>query len=74
MEFLPDGGHDGTANQATSWKAQLKGGTADVFGRGGGSAETVPAVHMKSLHAKIGELTLENDLLESAQKKRNTLP
>ena len=47
-------------NQVTSWKAQLEGGAADVFGPGsGGTAE--PAVDVKSLHAKIGELTLEND-------------
>ena len=47
-------------NQVTSWKAQLEGGAADVFGSGGnGSAP--PAVDVKSLHAKIGALTLEND-------------
>src|SRR5258706_4532901 len=47
-------------NQITSWKAQLEGGAADVFGPGS-SVATVPAVDVKSLHAKIGELTLEND-------------
>ena len=46
-------------NQVTSWKAQLEGGAANVFGPGGGQAP--PAVDVKSLHAKIGELTLEND-------------
>ena len=39
---------------------------ADVFG-GAGVAE--PAVDMKTLHAKIGQLTLENDFLESALTK-----
>ena len=49
-------------NQITSWKAQLERGAADVFGPGGGSAAAPPpAVDVKSLHAKIGELTLEND-------------
>ena len=48
-------------NQITSWKAQLEEGAADVFG-GGGTGQ--PAVDVKSLHAKIGELTLENDFLE----------
>ena len=48
-------------NQVTSWKAQLEGGAAEVFGSGGGSAAALPAVDVKSLHAKIGELTLEND-------------
>jgi hypothetical protein len=31
-----------------------------VFGAGGGSVAQ-PAADVKSLHAKIGELTLEND-------------
>src|SRR5512139_2771743 len=47
-------------NQITVWKAQLEGGAADVFGPGSGQAAH-PAVDVKSLHAKIGELTLEND-------------
>ncbi len=55
-------------NQITSWKAQLEGGAADVFGRGDGTAAR-PAVDVKSLHAKIGELTLENDFLEGALTK-----
>jgi transposase-like protein len=44
-------------NQITSWK----GGAADIFGPGGGEGAAQPAVDVKSLHAKIGELTLEND-------------
>jgi transposase len=32
-----------------------------VFGPGGGSGTAQAAVDVKSLHAKIGELTLEND-------------
>jgi transposase len=46
--------------QITSWKVQLESGAADVFGPGGGTAAQ-SAVDVKSLHAKIGELTLEND-------------
>jgi transposase len=48
-------------NQITAWKAQLEGGAANVFGSGGGNGAAPPAVDVKSLHAKIGELTLEND-------------
>jgi len=48
-------------NQVTSWKAQLESSAAGVFGPGNGSATTQPAIDVKSLHAKIGELTLEND-------------
>ena len=59
-------------NQITSWKAQLEGSAVNVFGPGGvGAAQ--PAVDVKSLHAKIGELTLENDFLEGALTKAGLL-
>lgn len=60
-------------NQITSWKAQLEGGASDVFGRGSGGGTAVPAVDVKALHAKIGELTLENDFLEGALTKAGLL-
>ena len=60
-------------NQITSWKAQLEGGAADVFGPRGGNVTALPAVDVKSLHAKIGELTLENDFLEGALTKAGLL-
>ena len=47
-------------NQITTWKAQLEGGACDVFGAAR-TTVTTPTVDVKSLHAKIGELTLEND-------------
>jgi len=45
-------------NQITSWKAQLEGAASGVFGPGSGNGAAHPAVDVKSLHAKIGELTL----------------
>src|SRR6266571_2753938 len=60
-------------NQITSWKAQLEGGAADVFGPGHCNATPLPAIDVKSLHAKIGELTLENDFLEGALTKAGLL-
>ncbi len=60
-------------NQVTAWKAQLECGAADVFGPGGGSTSSQPAVDVKSLHAKIGELALENDFLEGALSKAGLL-
>jgi len=60
-------------NQVTSWKTQLEGGAADVFGVGSGSGPSEPAVDVKSLHAKIGALTLENDFLEGALTKAGLL-
>src|SRR5438067_2101598 len=60
-------------NQVTSWKAQLEGAAADVFGPGGNGAAQLPAIDVKSLHAKIGALTLENDFLEGALTKAGLL-
>jgi transposase len=60
-------------NQVTAWKAQLEGSAAGVFGPGSGNATTQPAVDVKSLHAKIGQLTLENDFLEGALTKAGLL-
>src|SRR3974377_1465029 len=59
-------------NQITQWKGQLLEGAAGVFGQD--KAETVASsVDLKSLHAKIGELTLENDFLEGALTKAGLL-
>jgi transposase-like protein len=60
-------------NQITTWKTQLLEGAAGVFGSEPGSPATAPAVDVKTLHAKIGELTLTNDFLESALSKAGLL-
>ena len=59
-------------NQITQWKAQLFEGAAGVFGKDKSEAAAT-SVDLKSLHAKIGELTLENDFLESALIKAGLL-
>jgi transposase-like protein len=59
-------------NQITQWKAQLLDGAAVVFGQDKSEA-AAPGVDLKSLHAKIGELTLENDFLEGALTKAGLL-
>jgi transposase len=46
-------------NQITDWKKQLQERVAEVFETGKTSAE--PPVDVKVLHAKIGQLALEND-------------
>jgi len=61
------------ANQITQWKAQLLEGAIGVFGASGAVALSSPAVDVKTLHAKIGELTLENDFLEGALTKAGLL-
>lgn len=60
-------------NQITTWKGQLEGGAADVFGLGSRGARAEPLVDVKELHAKIGELTLENDFLSGALGKAGLL-
>jgi len=61
------------ANQITQWKSQLLEGAVGVFG-GEAKAETAAeAIDLKSLHAKIGQLTLENDFLEGALTKAGLL-
>lgn len=59
-------------NQITAWKAQLLEGASEVFGSGLSRPETA-AVDVKTLHAKIGELTLENDFLSGALGKAGLL-
>ncbi len=59
-------------NQITQWKAQLFEGAAGVFGKDKSEA-AASSVDLKSLHAKIGELTLENDFLEGALTKAGLL-
>jgi transposase len=54
-------------NQITQWKSQLLEGAAGVFGEG--RVEQAAPVDLKALHAKIGELALENDFLEGALTK-----
>ena len=60
-------------NQITSWKVQLQEGAAGVFGSAAGTVANAPTIDVKSLHAKIGELTLENDFLEGALGKAGLL-
>ena len=49
--------YDVHPNQITAWKAQVMEGLAGIFGSGNAGLEVAPAVDVKVLHAKIGELT-----------------
>ena len=64
--------YDVHANQITTWRTQLLEGAAGVFGAEPPASE--PAVDLKTLHAKIGELTLVNDFLAGALGKAGLLP
>jgi transposase len=61
-------------NQITQWRGQLLEGAAGVFGSETRSEETEPGIDVKTLHAKIGELTLVNDFLSGALGKAGLLP
>src|SRR5437016_14427702 len=52
-------------NQITAWKSQLEGNASEIFGPGGGPPAAL-AADVKSLHANIGELAVEDDFLEGA--------
>ena len=56
--------------QITEWKQQLLAKAADVFG---GTKPTTDTPDLKTLHAKIGQLALENDFLEGALIKAGLL-
>ena len=60
-------------NQITQWRTQLLEGACGVFGAVA-TADAAPALDVKTLHAKIGELTLENDFLAVALGKAGLLP
>ena len=55
--------------QINEWKRQLLERAADVFGAG----SAPQPVDLAPLHAKIGQLALENDFLESALTKAGLL-
>ena len=57
-------------NQITAWRAELLEGAEKVFG---GSGSAPPQVDVDRLHAKIGQLTLENDFLSGALSKAGLL-
>jgi transposase-like protein len=65
--------YDVHPNQITAWKGQLVEAATGVFGSSGGTAESAPAIDVKAIHAKIGELTLENDFLSGALSKAGLL-
>ena len=48
-------------------------GAADVFGSGGGNGGAQPAVDLKSLHAKIGELT-QTGSCDQARSRHKFVP
>lgn len=64
---------DGPPNQIKPWKEQLLAGVTEVFDSGGKKAAASES-DVTALHAKIGQLTLENDCLEGARSQAGLLP
>ena len=58
-------------NQISQWKSQLLERAAEVFAAGAPAASEGPS--LKELHAKIGQLALENDFLARAVGKLDGL-
>ena len=58
-------------NQIVDWKKQLTERAAEVFGKP--AEPESPPVDLQALHAKIGQLTLENDFLGNALTKAGLL-
>ena len=63
--------YDVHPNQIADWRSQMLERAASVFG--GDQPAQTPPVDVKTLHAKIGQLTLENDFLEGALGKAGLL-
>ena len=55
------------ANLITQWKTQLLQNAVTAFD---GSGVKIEEIDVERLHAKIGQLTLENDFLEGARARR----
>ncbi len=62
--------YDVRPSRITVWKVHLLGGAAGAFGSGGMAKRAAPTVDLKTLHAKIGELTLESDFVWCALQGR----
>jgi transposase len=58
-------------NQISDWKQQMQENASLVFG--GDRPDKGDELDVKAMHAKIGELTLENDFLEKALIKAGRL-
>ena len=57
-------------NMISAWKRKVKEGVVDLFSENKGRKEKNHEAELKELHAKIGQLTVENDFLQKAFVRR----
>ena len=62
--------HDVHTTAIAAWKAQLLDGAAGVFSSGSPAPSSDDRTDLKTLHAKIGELTLEKDFCRPRSARR----
>lgn len=65
--------HDVHANQIIEWKNALLSNASSVFGAQPVFSEAQMDAKVKALQAKIGQITMENDFLETALTKAGLL-
>ena len=53
-------------NQIQKWKKQLLNSAQEVFEKGSGTQTVEQDAKIKELHAKIGQLSMDNDFLSKA--------
>ena len=56
-------------NQIQDWRQRLVQSAGDVFARGADKAAGASDEKIKALHAKIGQLSMENDFLEQGLER-----
>ena len=60
-------------SQISIWKEPLQACAADIFENRSEAKPPAPEIDLKAIHAKIGELNLKNEFLESALGKAGLL-
>ena len=58
--------HDVHPNMISQWKRKAQESLPDVFAKKADRSEAARDTDLKELHAKIGQLTVENDFLSKA--------
>lgn len=58
--------HNVHPNMIAKWKRKAQEKLPEVFASGGDRSEASHEAEVKELHAKIGQLTIENDFLSKA--------